>query len=297
MITRRAFLKFGSAAAAIAGALGFYAVGAAPFAVQTTRYHLKPEAWKGGPPLRIAVLTDFHAGYPWMTPERIARIVARTNAYEPDVTVLLGDYLAGHPFVLRDMAMADWATPLGKLEASLGVYSILGNHDWWGDRAARERRAGPTAAGLALEAAGVPVLENDAFRLEKGGKPFWLLGLGDQLAFGRSIGGVDDLPGTLTQVTDDAPAILLAHEPDIFPNVPARVALTLSGHTHAGQVQLFGWAPISASRYGQRFLYGRIHERDADGLSRDLIVSAGLGASVLPVRFGTQPEIVLVELS
>ena len=126
---------------------------------------------------------------------------------------------------------------------------------------------------------------------------FWLLGLGDQIAFllGRHrYRGLDDLPGTLARVTDDAPAILLAHEPDIFPQVPTRVSLTLSGHTHGGQVRLLGWSPMVPSDYGNRYAYGHVVES-----GRHLIVSGGLGtvsAGLLPVRLGVPPEIVLVEL-
>lgn len=103
--------------------------------------------------------------------------------------------------------------------------------------------------------------------------------------------GIDDLPATLAMVDDDAPVILMAHEPDIFARVPARIALTLSGHTHGGQVRLFGWSPIVPSRYGNRYAYGHVQEN-----GRDLIVSAGLGTSKLPIRLGAPPEIVLIEL-
>ncbi len=85
--------------------------------------------------------------------------------------------------------------------------------------------------------------------------------------------------------------ILLAHEPDIFVDVPERVALTLSGHTHGGQVHLMGWTPYVPSNYGNRFRHGHIIE-DA----RHLIVSAGLGTSGPPMRLGVPPEIVLIEL-
>jgi uncharacterized protein len=84
----------------------------------------------------------------------------------------------------------------------------------------------------------------------------------------------------------------MAHEPDIFPRVPDRVALTVSGHTHGGQVRIFGYAPIVPSSFGNRYVYGHVVEDD-----RNLIVSAGLGCSGVPVRFGAPPEIVMIELA
>jgi predicted MPP superfamily phosphohydrolase len=102
--------------------------------------------------------------------------------------------------------------------------------------------------------------------------------------------GVDDLSATMAKITDDAPVILLAHEPDVAPRVPARVALQLSGHTHGGQVRLFGWSPVVPSRYGGKFAYGHSREKC------DVIVSGGLGCSIMPFRLGVPPEIVLVTL-
>ena len=141
----------------------------------------------------------------------------------------------------------------------------------------------------------VPLMENQALRIGREGERFWLVGLGDQLAHyvaPHQFEGVDDLPGTLARVTTDDPVILLAHEPDIFPKVPDRVALTLSGHTHGGQVRLFGYSPRVPSRFGNRFAYGHIVEE-----GRHLIVSGGLGCSILPVRIGVPPEIVMVEVT
>lgn len=197
-----------------------------------------------------------------------------------------------------------WAAVLAGLKAPLGVHAILGNHDWWEDIEVQRRHSGPVKSQVALEAAGIPVYQNDAFRFQKDGLPFWIAGLGDQWAFwlprserkgvDRSdfYEGVDDLDGTLEKITDDAPVILMVHEPDIFPKVPARVALTLAGHTHGGQVTIGGYAPIVPSRYGQRYRYGHIVEE-----GRNLIVSAGLGCSSLPIRFGAPPEIVLITVA
>ena len=104
--------------------------------------------------------------------------------------------------------------------------------------------------------------------------------------------GVDDIAGTLAQVTTDDPVILLAHEPDIFVRVPPRVSLTLAGHTHGGQIRIpLLWPYLVPSRYGARFAYGHIVERD-----RHMIVSGGLGTSFAPVRLGVPPEIAHVEI-
>ena len=151
---------------------------------------------------------------------------------------------------------------------------------------------------IALETAGIRVYENDALRLEKNGHAFWLAGLGDQLAFINEwrVGkakrrGRDDLAGMFAKITTDDPVILMAHEPDIFPRLPDRVSLTLSGHTHGGQVRLFGVSPIVPSRYGQRYAYGHVVEGN-----RHFIVSGGLGCSRMPIRIGIPPEVVVIDL-
>lgn len=292
--TRRNLLKAVVGSAALALGSGLYAFGVEPaFRLRVQRYRLTPPGWPADHRLVLAVLADLHVGEPYMGLDRVGEVVAATNRLGADLVVLLGDYVAGHRFQTRGVDMADLAPVLAGLEAPLGRYAVLGNHDWWDDLAAQRAGHGPVIAGRALEGAGIPVLENRALRLVHGERPFWLLGLGDQLALlGRPRHrGVDDLDGTLRQVTDGAPAILLAHEPDIFPLVPGRVSLTLSGHTHGGQVRLLGYSPLVPSRYGNRYAYGHVVEE-----GRHLVVSGGLGTSILPVRLGVPPEIVLVEL-
>lgn len=287
-------------------ALSSYAI-AESFRERVTSYNLIPPGWTPGLHVRLAVLADLHVCEPWMSVERVAAIVEQTNRLEPDAVLLLGDYVVGSKLGRLSTAVTAgaWATALAGLKAPLGVHAVLGNHDWWDEPMVQRRRAGPTRAGLALEAVGIPVYENRAIQLQKNGRPFWLAGLGDQWAFrshlddddelsprnGFNYEGVDDLPRTLAQVTDDAPVILMAHEPDIFPRVPDRVSLTISGHTHGGQIRIFGFAPIVPSRFGARYVYGHKVEH-----GRNLIVSGGLGCSTLPVRFGSPPEIVMIEL-
>lgn len=303
MITRRRFLTTFAAAGASGLALCGYAFGIEPaYRLVLTHYRLTPPGWPPGMHMRIAAIADLHACKPWMDEARIADIVDRTNALQPDLVVLLGDYEASFRWKSALLPVDHLAALLAKFRAPLGTHAILGNHDWWDDGRAQTEGSGPVYLRVALERAGLPVYENDAIRLTHRGRPFWLAGLGDQLALARGkrwnrsrFIGVDDLPGTLGRITDDAPVILLAHEPDIFPAVPARVSLTLSGHTHGGQVRLFGYSPVVPSRYGNRYAYGHVVEPRDDG-PRHLIVSGGLGCSIAPVRLGMPPEIVLVEL-
>ena len=289
MITRRHFIRSIGGLSALGISTAAYGVGVEPvLRLRVTRYHPRPRQWPADLPLKIAAIADIHACDPWMSLERIEGIVDRTNALKPDLIVLLGDYVAGLHHVTRLIPSREWARVLAGLKAPLGVHAVMGNHDYWDD---------PTVAHRALEAAGIPVYENDVVRLTKDGRPFWLAGLGDQLAyypskrFGRAHRlGADDLAGTLAKVSDDAPVILLAHEPNIAPLVPARVALQLSGHTHGGQVRLLGWSPAVLPSNGLRLAYGHFR------LKCDLIVSGGLGCSIMPVRVGVPPEIVEVTL-
>ncbi|QQO35328.1 metallophosphoesterase [Bradyrhizobium diazoefficiens] len=298
MISRRHLIRSVGGLSALGISTAAYGVGIEPeLRPRITRYHPMPRQWPADFPLKIAVIADIHACDPWMSLDRIESIVERTNALNADLIVLLGDYVAGHHHVTRIIPADEWAGVLTGLKAPLGVHAVMGNHDYWDDKVVQRAGCGPTVAHRALEAAGIPVYENDVVRLTRNGRPFWLAGLGDQLAYAPSqrygraqLFGADDLTATLAKVTDDAPIILLAHEPYIATRVPARVALQLSGHTHGGQVRLFGWSPALPSQHGVPLVYGHLR------LQCDVIISGGLGCSIMPVRVGVPPEIVEVTL-
>ncbi len=299
MLTRRGFLKFLGRGFLALAALGGYAFAYEPMGrPRVTHYALTPPRWTPGLKLKIAVLTDFHACEPWMSAARIETICDQANALDADIILLLGDYVSSMRIATGYVHSKEWSRALSRLAAPLGVHAILGNHDWWADLAAQQAGGGETFAGLALREVGIPVYDNAVVRLEKDGNPFWLAGLSDQMALKPSVkfnrqafAGLDDLPDTLKLINDDAPVLLMAHEPDIFPSVSERVSLTLSGHTHGGQVNFFGWTPVVPSRYGSRYVKG--HKIES---GRHIIVSRGLGCSGLPVRFGSWPEILLIEL-
>lgn len=298
MLTRRGFLKWALRGIVAGAALAGFPVIEAMATPRVMRYQLTPPNWTPGLKLKIVALADFHACDPWMTVDRIKAICDQANALEPDIILLLGDYATGMNVVLDHVHSRDWSKAMAGLKAPLGVHAILGNHDYWEDKSFQRDPMVETFGEKALRNVGIPVYVNQSVRLEKDGYPFWLAGLGDQAALlpnraakRRRATGIDNLGETLAQVTDMHPVILLAHEPDIFAEVSPRVSLTLSGHTHGGQVNFFGWAPIVPSRYGRRYIAGHIVE---DG--NHIIVSRGLGCSNLPIRFGSWPEILEIRL-
>lgn len=299
MITRRGLLKLMASAWFAGLAVIGYATGAEALGTpRVTRIALMPRGWTPGLRLRLVVLSDIHACEPWMDADRIRSICALANGLEGDLVLLLGDYASSMDFVTGYPPMSDTAAALSTLRAPLGVHAVLGNHDYWDDPDFQTGAKATTRVGEALERAGIPVHVNSAIRLEKEGVPFWLAGLGDQMAyrpsrrFGRrGFVGIQDLDRTLASVTDDAPVILMAHEPYVFDAVPERVSLTLSGHTHAGQINFFGWAPLVGNPDDRAHLYGHY-----DNGRSQLVVSRGLGCSAIPMRIGSWPEIMLIEL-
>ncbi len=274
--------------------------------VRIVRHRIVPASWpRGLKPLTIACIADPHVGAADTPPGLLERIVERTNALGADMIALLGDYGADHRIAPRGRAgMAEVAGILAWLRAPLGVHAILGNHDWWEDPDTQAAGSGHRGTGRgkplpeaaeAFARAGLPVLHNAQRLVLHAGQPVRIAGLGSQWAFYLRRGahrGADDLARTLDGAgRDGTPTILLAHEPDIFPEVPAEVAVTLAGHTHGGQVRMGRWSPVVPSRFGNRFAYGHVEEG-----GRHLVVSGGIGSSLMPIRLGVPPEITLVEL-
>src|SRR5271154_3518972 len=220
-VTRRRFLTGGAGLVGLSvSATGAYAGVIEPLGLVVTRYALNPPGWPAGRKLTIAVIADLHAGGPDMTLPHIRHVIDTANALQSDLVVLLGDYKAWYRFKTEPVADPLWAEQLARLSPPLGTWAILGNHDWWHDLAGVRN---------ALAQVRIPILENDAVLLDAAGQKFWLAGLADQLAHRLDHGkfrGVDDLPGTLARIKTDDPVLLLVHEPDIFPDVPGRVALT-----------------------------------------------------------------------
>lgn len=249
-----------------------------PASLRTVTYELPVPGWpRQCSGLRVAVLADLHIGSPFNGQGKLDRVVRMINEAQPDLVLLTGDYVIqnvlGGTFVPPEAI----AATLRQLSPRLGTWAVLGNHDWWLD-GERVRRA--------LESAGIRVLEDASVRVDSGACSFWLTGIGD-LWEGRH-----DVRRALGLVTDQAPVIAVTHNPDLFPDMPARVNLTVAGHTHGGQVRVpFVGRPIVPSRFGERYAVGHIVE---DG--RHLFVSSGIGTSILPVRFLVPPEVAVLTL-
>jgi uncharacterized protein len=268
---RRLTLAGGAVAAA---ALGVYAGWVEPRRLVVRQVELHPPHWPQHlDGLRLGIASDLHAGVPYAGLGAVARVADTLNAQAPDVHLLLGDYLDSNQVLRRRLAPEAVAEQLGRLRAPKGTFAVMGNHDWRhsGDRIRR-----------ALDAQGIPVLEDEA--VELGG--FWIVGLADL----RS--RAPDIPRALAQVPDGEPMIVLSHDPDTFPRIPGRVSLTLSGHTHGGQVAIpLLRRPLMPSRYGERYARGHIVEG-----GRHLYVTHGVGTSGLPIRFLAPPEVVILTL-
>lgn len=226
------------------------------------------------PPIRAVLISDIHVAGPDMPPSRLAGIVAQINALAPDVVFIAGDLVSEKRIATRFFTMAEAVAPLGALRSRFGAFAVLGNHDHWADR---------EGARAALAAAGVRLLENDAAPAG----PLAIGGLDDDFT------GHDDLARTLSKLKAVAGArVLLSHSPDPFPDAPAEISLMLAGHTHCGQMRLGRWVRSpTMSRHGARYACGVVRER-----GKTLIVSAGLGTSVLPLRLGAPPDMWLLTL-
>ncbi|HLL30546.1 MAG TPA: metallophosphoesterase [Allosphingosinicella sp.] len=228
----------------------------------------------GAPPMRLLLISDVHVAGPDMPPARLRRIVGRINRLEPDIVLIAGDLVSDKRFATRYYSLEEAVAPLAALRPRLATIAVLGNHDHWRDAGAARR---------ALARAGIRLLQNQAVQAG----PVAIGGLDDDYT-GRA-----DLPATLAALRMLAgPKLLLSHSPDPFPDIESDIFLMLAGHTHCGQVAPPLIGPVSTmSRHGRRYACGIVRE---DG--RTLIVSSGLGTSVLPIRLGAVPDMWLVEI-
>ena len=225
--------------------------------------------------LKVLHLSDIHVAGPNMPPERLAQIVRQLNALKPDLIVIAGDLISESGPVTRAYPVNEVIAPLGQLRAPLGVVVAPGNHDHWFDA---------KAITAELKKQGITVLQNAAVR--RG--PIIIGGIDDDYS------GHDDTPATFAAMAalGAGPRILVTHSPDIVPDLPQPVAAVFAGHTHCGQLVF----PIigvlkSVSRYGDRFTCGLMNDN-----GQRIVVGAGLGTSILPLRYGAPPDAWMITL-
>ncbi len=275
VLTPRALAAAAAGVTAAGIAVGAYAVLVAPRRLRLRHRTLRLPDWPAElAGLRLALVSDLHAGGPHVGPAEVGRVVAAVQREAPDLIALLGDFVDPEVLGGSEVAPEAVAAPLGTLRAPLGVLAVLGNHDWATD--------GPRVA-ISLTAAGIRVLEDEALELRPG---LWVAGLADATT------RVPRPGAALAQVPEGVTLLVLTHDPDLFPQIRHRAALTVAGHTHGAQVDLPGLAPrVIPSRFGARFKAGHIVEH-----GRHLFVTRGVGTSRWPVRLNAPPEVDVLRL-
>ena len=230
---------------------------------------------------KIDFVSDIHTGSLNNGLENLDRVIDKLIASDSPVVLLGGDFVIlsvlGGTYVRSDQLVSHFK----RLTAVKPVYAVLGNHDWW--------KNGRNVAAH-LQAAGITMLEDDSRQISVGACRMWIVGVSD-LDEGRH-----DVKRAFSGVADDgAPALVLTHNPMIFPDIPARAGLTLAGHTHGGQINLpvIGSPPFWFKHDQYSAYINGLHQRE-DG--QQLFVTPGIGTSILPLRLGVPPEISQIRL-
>ena len=269
---RRTFLKtlVSSIIAAPFVASGFGWASAHTFGITRISYQL-PNLQK---PLKLVQLTDLHFGQFMLENETRAWVNA-TNLEKPDLIVITGDLM--HRLQTPDRHEA-LAKELSLLRAPLGVWAVLGNHDFWGASATRSQQD----LVAKIEKVGIRFLNNAGVQLRP---DFFLAGVNDLWE------GQPNIDLALEHQPAKTATLLLSHNPDFMMQTPQTVDFVLSGHTHGGQVRLPGLPTIyNVSRYGEKFQQGFV-QGNVPGF-----VSRGLGCGGIPLRILAPAELVVLEL-
>jgi uncharacterized protein len=166
-MSRRLFLQGAGGLALATAGLGSYAVVFEPVRLNVTSYRITPPRWPDGLTVKAAILADIHACEPWMPASRVRGIANLANDLAPDIIFLLGDFSGGHRFVTGPVMPEEWGEALSILKAPLGVYAVLGNHDWWHGPLPSLPADGAEGVRQALRSAGIEVLENESLRVSR----------------------------------------------------------------------------------------------------------------------------------
>jgi uncharacterized protein len=245
--------------------------------------------------LKIVAIGDIHGGSNGADADKIRRVVELSNEQNPDIVVLLGDYVShSHVSGLSGsspvgMPMSEVANNLSGLTAKYGVFAVLGNHDgFYGDDLVTKE----------LESVGYRVLRNQIATINKDGRTLRLLGLNDHFKLNFWTTFDSDIRKVVKDDGSSGDIIALEHSPDIlfvlnyYKTLGDDLKLVLAAHTHGGQVWLpILGRPIIPNSYGQKYAAGHVY----DG-GKDMYVTTGVGTSVLPFRFMVPPEIAVLTI-
>ncbi len=266
-----------------------YAYFIEPNRLVITRREIKINNWnRAFDGLRIAAIADIHGGSNGVTEEKLRRLVEMVNAENPDVIVLLGDYVAyDEASSTVRMPVKMIAENLRGFKSKYGVFAILGNHDG---------RYGDKEIGGAFRSVGFKVLTNEVASIEKNGQRLRIMGAEDHMQIASWQEFYRDFKLSAATADKTGNLIVLEHSPDILttilgdPTVADEVDLVLAGHTHGGQIRLpILGAPIVPSGYGQKYAAGHFKEGGVD-----MFVTTGIGTSIIPFRFLVPPEIAVL---
>lgn len=240
-----------------------------PNVVTVTKYKIKDDSLKG---IKIVLAGDFHVK-PYQA-KRLDYVVHKINAQNPDIVLLVGDYVNMHSNYMS-YPISKTAKKLSKIYSKAGTYTVLGNHDYFKEGQKIKQ---------ALTENNITVLENRCRKITIGNKSFYVAGIEDLIT------AFPNVERALKYCKK--PTILLSHQPDIFPDLPKnKINLTLAGHTHGGQVVIPFLGPIFVpSKYGSKYANGFFEENN-----NKMIVTKGIGTSILPIRLNCTPEIVVIE--
>lgn len=228
---------------------------------------------------KIVFISDIHCNT-YFPPEKVKELVSRVNDLNPDIIVLGGDNTAKESAV-----SSPFFDEIKELKATYGVYSVLGNHDFWEDAELIQK---------GLKNSGFNICDNHSYWIHEGSDSLKIGGVGD-LWEDRQL-----LENTIDDVSESDFCILLSHNPDYIEEIETnKVDLMLSGHTHGGQVTLLGlYAPVMPAfgkphlpQTGQKYRYGWKVKDDIN-----LYVTTGVGMGNFPFRFFAPPEIVEIIL-
>jgi uncharacterized protein len=229
--------------------------------------------------LKVVAISDIHGGSAHVTEEKLRKIVETANAQNPDLIVLLGDYVSQIDGKNSDLKMPikTIASNLQGFKARYGVYGIIGNHDWWFDDKKVE---------LEFERAGIKILENETESIQIGEETVWIWGIEDYWR-GRRV----PLQSSYDKIPTKKNIIAITHNPDSLLKAPGDISIMFAGHSHGGQIYIPFYGR-EAFVNDERFMYGHA---EVDG--KNVFVTAGIGTSIIGFRFLVPPEISVVTLT